>query len=75
MSWEYGKYTHHEKAKMEQEFRHLISIIPVWRQKELFAMEKESAERNMNALRVNFDEHWSEKNPAIPTPKKVNYDA
>ncbi len=43
---------------MEQEFCHLISIIPVWRQKELFAMEKESAERNMTALQINFAEHW-----------------
>ena len=58
MSWEYDKYTHNEKTLMEQEFRHLISIIPVWRQKELFAMEKESAERNMTALQVNFTEHW-----------------
>lgn len=58
MSWEYDKYTHHEKAKMEQEFRHLISVIPVWRQKELFAMEKESAERNIAGLQINFVEHW-----------------
>jgi hypothetical protein len=58
MSWEYDKYKHHEKAKMEQEFRHLVSIIPVWRQKELFAMEKESAERNIAALQINFVEHW-----------------
>ncbi len=58
MSWEYDKYTHNEKALMEQEFCHLISIIPVWRQKELFAMEKESAERNIAALQINFVEHW-----------------
>ena len=58
MSWEYDKYTNNEKTLMEQEFCHLISIIPVWRQKELFAMEKESAERNITALQINFVEHW-----------------
>ena len=58
MSWEYDKYTNNEKTLMEQEFCHLISIIPVWRQKELFAMEKESAERNIAALQINFVEHW-----------------
>jgi hypothetical protein len=58
MSWEYDKYTNNEKTLMEQEFRHLISIIPVWRQKELSAMEKESAERNITALQINFVEHW-----------------
>ena len=58
MSWEYDKYTNNEKTLMEQEFCHLISIIPAWRQKELFAMEKESAERNIAALQINFVEHW-----------------
>jgi len=75
MSWEYGKYTNGEKIKMEQEFRHLLSIIPVWRQLELISMEKESAEKKVAQTAKMFEEHWSEKNPAIPTPKKVNYDA
>jgi hypothetical protein len=75
MSWEYQKYTNDERVKMEQEFRHLISIIPVWRQLELSCLEKEFAERKLFAVQANFQEHWSEKNPTIPTPKKASKDA
>jgi len=61
MSWEYGKYTNGEKIKMEQEFRHLLSIIPVWRQVELISMEKESAERKVAQTVKMFEDHWTVK--------------
>lgn len=61
MSWEYQKYTNGEKIKMEQEFRHLLSIIPVWRQAELISMEKESALGALMIHQANFEEHWTVK--------------
>jgi hypothetical protein len=61
MSWEYQKYTNGEKIKMEQEFRHLLSIIPVWRQVELISMEKESAERKVAQTLKMFEDHWTAK--------------
>ena len=75
MSWEYTKYTQDEKIKMEREFRRLLSIIPVWKQKELFVMEMDEAKRALMIHESNFEAHWSEKNPAIPTPKRANKDA
>jgi hypothetical protein len=75
MSYSYQKWTEDQKVKMEREFRHLLSIIPVWRQKELFVMEMDEAKGALMIHEANFEEHWSEKNPAIPTPKRANKDA
>lgn len=61
MSWEYQKYTNGEKTKMEREFCHLLSIIPVWRQVELISMEKESAERKVAQTLKMFEDHWTAK--------------
>ena len=59
MSYAYGKYTMHERSVMEEEFRRLISIIPVWRQLELFSMEKDEAEGDLQIHQTNFSEHWN----------------
>lgn len=61
MSYAYEKYTMHERAIMEAEFRRLVSIIPVWRQLELFSMEKDEAEGNLQIHQTNFAEHWNMK--------------
>lgn len=75
MTWNYEKYTMLERAEMEQEFRRLISIIPVFRQRELFEMEKHEAEIALLITKTDFDQHWAETSFPIPTPKKEENNA
>lgn len=75
MSYSYQKWTEEQKVKMEREFRHLVSIIPVWRQKELFQIEMDEAKGALMIHESNFEDHWSGKKPGIPTPKKAEKNA
>ena len=75
MSFSYEKYSMHERAVMEAEFRRLVSIIPVSRQKELFDMEKHEAELELFTVQISFDQHWSEKDVFIHAPKKEENNA
>lgn len=75
MSYSYQKRTEDQKIKMEREFRHLLSIIPVWRQKELFVMEMDEAIDALMIHKTNFEEHWSEESPTISAPKKASNNA
>lgn len=75
MTYSYEKYSMHERAVMEAEFRRLVSIIPVFRQKELFDMEKHEAELSLFTVQISFDQHWAEKDFFIPAPKKEENNA
>jgi len=75
MNHPYHKWTEEQKIRMEAEFRDLISIIPVWRQKELFQMEMDEAKSALMIHETNFENHWNGKNPGIPTPKKAEKNA
>ena len=75
MTYSYEKYSMHDRAVMEAEFRRLVSIIPVSRQKELFDAEKHEAELALFSVQISFDQHWAKEDFFILAPKKEENNA